>query len=128
MQNCHIGKFELNLEMSREDISAKVQMLFAAALKEAMTKLRDGKPEEAKAAMLEFFENEEDLTQYFHHRELDDVQKELMEKMLFAEAEVSKVAGVTPKQVSEFMTGLKGIAEREFSAFAEMKQSEEATN
>lgn len=102
-------------------ITAKVQGMYSASLKDAKSALKKGQVEASLDVMASFFDNQEELAEYFHHRSVDEVRDEMLDRLEQAQTVLASIFAEYPERAKQFMNGLKQIIDREFDAFKDMK-------
>eukprot|EP01054_Gregarina_sp_Poly1_P007316 Gregarina_sp_Poly_1__7315@NODE_4021_length_774_cov_480_888260_g2616_i0_p1_GENE_NODE_4021_length_774_cov_480_888260_g2616_i0NODE_4021_length_774_cov_480_888260_g2616_i0_p1_ORF_typecomplete_len114_score26_98Apolipoprotein/PF01442_18/0_021CRM1_C/PF08767_11/16CRM1_C/PF08767_11/2_1DUF883/PF05957_13/2_3e02DUF883/PF05957_13/0_24DUF4279/PF14106_6/0_18DUF2852/PF11014_8/0_71PNPase/PF03726_14/1_8e02_NODE_4021_length_774_cov_480_888260_g2616_i0219560 len=102
-------------------VAAKVQAMYAESLKKAKHNLKKGQVEQSLNTMAEFFDHQEELAIYFHHRSVDEVKDEMLDRLEQAQTALASIFAEYPERAKQFMAGLKKMVESEFEAFKEMK-------
>eukprot|EP01053_Blabericola_migrator_P010072 Blabericola_migrator_1__10071@NODE_5594_length_723_cov_335_672256_g3639_i0_p1_GENE_NODE_5594_length_723_cov_335_672256_g3639_i0NODE_5594_length_723_cov_335_672256_g3639_i0_p1_ORF_typecomplete_len111_score32_14Globin/PF00042_22/0_045Apolipoprotein/PF01442_18/0_013DUF3848/PF12959_7/0_021AIF_C/PF14721_6/0_033CRM1_C/PF08767_11/18CRM1_C/PF08767_11/2_6DUF883/PF05957_13/8_1e02DUF883/PF05957_13/0_094DUF4456/PF14644_6/0_052TetR_C_7/PF14246_6/0_082DUF148/PF02520_17/0_19DUF4279/PF14106_6/0_12CDT1_C/PF16679 len=107
--------------MAQPDTAAKVQSMYADSLKKAKSNLKKGQVDSSLEIMAEFFEHQEELAEYFHHRSVEEVRDEMLDRLEQAQNALASIFAEYPERAKQFMAGLKKMVESEFDAFKEMK-------
>ncbi|EZG45374.1 hypothetical protein GNI_138880 [Gregarina niphandrodes] len=106
------------------EVSAQVQELYKDSLKKAKSCLKKGDVDGSVQLMIEFFEHTDLLAEYFHHRSVEEVSEEMLDRLEQAQSALASVFAEYPDRAKLFLTRLREIVDIEFDAFKAMKEQQ----